>query len=505
MPSSDSKKIKTIDEIAENQKIIENLNASLSKKTKQVELIQAISSEVNSTLQWEQILNIILQSMDRAFDFHHAMIFLIDDSNDKLSVVASHGFDESGIGAEILIDQGIVGVVAKRKKIMRMGNIGSQIAYHFAITMRMEEVGEGQNIADTIELPGLKNVQSKIAVPLLVKSRLIGVFSVESSLFNAFDELDETLLVIFGNQIAGAIDNAHAYKLAEDRLDELNSANDQLYQLNEELEDQVRRRTADLSNALKELIETQNQLLLQEKMASLGTLVAGLSHEINNPLGAMGSAMDMLRRCLEKFETELESSYRKRVDKPLHLMLVNLGVLNTAQKRITTLVSSLKNFARLDEAAMQKADIHEGLESTLTLLKSEISEKITIVKEYGELTKIFCSPGQLNQVLMSLLSNSIQSIETTGTINIKTFLKDEHIYVKVADTGKGISHDKLEKIFDFGFSSNQSRVKMGAGLPTAYNIIQKHKGEIKFESEVGVGSTVTVILPTNLEQNIRMN
>ena len=112
-----------------------------------------------------------------------------------------------------------------------MVNIGSQKAYHSAIKMRMEEVGEGQNIADTIELPGLKNVQSKIAVPLLVKNRLIGVFSVESSLFNAFDELDETLLVIFGNQIAGAIDNAHAYKLAEDRLDELNSANDSFISL----------------------------------------------------------------------------------------------------------------------------------------------------------------------------------------------------------------------------------------------------------------------------------
>ena len=440
------------------------MNDSLSKKTKQVELIQEISSEVNSTLQWEQILNIILQSMDRAFDFHHAMIFLIDKSNDKLSVVASQGFDESGIGAEILIGQGIVGVVAKRKKIMRMGNIGSQKAYHSAIKMRMEEVGEGQNIADTIELPGLKNVQSKIAVPLLVKNRLIGVFSVESSLFNAFDELDETLLVIFGNQIAGAIDNAHACKLAEDRLDELNSANDQLYQLNEELEDKVRRRTSDLSNALQELTETQNQLILQEKMASLGKMVAGIAHEINNPIGAMGSAVDTFKRCLKKIETELDSPYRKRVDKPLKLMQDNMGVLNTAEKRIKTLVNSLKNFARLDEAEMQRADIHEGLESTLTLLKSELSEKIKIVKEFGDLPLLFCSPGQLNQAFMSLLQNAIQSISETGTINIKTFLKDDHIYVQVADTGKGIPHDKLENIFDFGFSTNISRVKMGSGL-----------------------------------------
>ena len=501
MLSSDAKKVKTKNKIPENQKIIDKLNESLSKKTKQVQLIQEISSEVNSTLQWKQILKIILQSMDRVFDFHHAMIFLIDESKEKLRVVASQGFDESGIGAEISIGQGIVGVVGKRKKIMRMGNIGSQLAYHSAIKMRMEEVGEGQNVADNLELPGLKNVQSKIAIPLLVKNRLIGVFSVESPLFNVFDELDETLLVIFGNQIAGAMDNAHAYKLAADRLDELNSANDQLYQLNEELEDKVRRRTADLSNALDELTETQNQLILQEKMASLGKMVAGVAHEINNPIGAMSSAVDTVQRCLEKIETELDVQDRKRIEKPLKLMRNNMGVLNTVEKRITILVKSLKNFARLDEAEMQKADIHEGLESTLTLLKSDLSEKIKIVKEFGDLPLLFCSPGQLNQAFMSLLLNAIQSISETGTIIIKTYFKDKHIYVLITDTGKGITQDKLENIFNFGFSTSKSRVKMGSGLLTTYNIIRKHKGEIKIESEVGVGSAVTVILPTGLEKN----
>ena len=234
-------------------------------------------------------------------------------------------------------------------------------------------------------------------------------------------------------------------------------------------------------------------------------MVAGIAHEINNPIGAMGSAVDTFKRCLKKIETELDSPYRKRVDKPLKLMQDNMGVLNTTEKRITTLVNSLKNFARLDEAEMQRADIHEGLESTLTLLKSELSEKIKIVKEFGDLPLLFCSPGQLNQAFMSLLQNAIQSISETGTINIKTFLKDDHIYVQVADTGKGIPHDKLENIFDFGFSTNISRVKMGSGLSTAYNIIQKPKGVINIESEVGVGSTVTVILPTDLEKNIRMN
>ncbi|MCH8285583.1 ATP-binding protein, partial [candidate division KSB1 bacterium] len=149
----------------------------------------------------------------------------------------------------------------------------------------------------------------------------------------------------------------------------------------------------------------------------------------------------------------------------------------------------------------QKADIHEGLESTLTLLKSDISEKIKIVKEFGDLPLLFCSPGQLNQAFMSLLLNAIQSISETGTIIIKTYFKDKHIYVQITDTGKGIAQDKLENIFNFGFSTSKSRVKMGSGLLTTYNIIRKHKGEIKIESEVGVGSAVTVILPTGLEKN----
>ena len=209
-----------------------------------------------------------------------------------------------------------------------------------------------------------------------------------------------------------------------------------------------------MSSALEELTETQNQLILQEKMASLGKMVAGIAHEINNPIGAMSSAVDTFKRCLKKIETELDSPYRKRVDKPLKLMQDNMGVLNTAEKRIKTLVNSLKNFARLDEAEMQRADIHEGLESTLTLLKSELSEKIKIVKEFGDLPLLFCSPGQLNQAFMSLLQNAIQSISETGTINIKTFLKDDHIYVQVADTGKGIPHDKLENILSVKFNSN---------------------------------------------------
>lgn len=488
-----------------NNKIIESLNNSLSIRNRQVDLIKKISSEVNSTHNWGEILNIILQSMDQTFDFHHAMIFLMEEDSEDLKLIASQGFDETGIGAKIGLGQGIVGVVGKRKKMMRMGNIGSQKAYLSAIKTKMKEDGSKNNFAEEIEPPGLKNVESKIAIPLLVKDRLVGVFSVESAKNNAFDDLDEILLEIFGNQIAGSIDNAHVYKLAADRLVELNNANEELQKLNENLEDKVTQRTKELSNTLKELSETQDQLILQEKMISLGKMVAGISHEINNPMGALGSAVDVFDRCLVKIKSELDTLDNKKIDKYLNLMNVNLTVLSMSENRINSLVKSLKNFARLDEAEMQKADIHEGIISTLTLLNPEISDKIEIRKEFGSLPLIYCSPSQLNQVFMNLLKNAIQSISGSGSILIKTYLKKENVFVQIIDSGKGISNDKLKNIFEFGFSTGKSRVKMGSGMITTYNIVQKHNGKIKVESKLGSGSTITVILPTNLEKIVNEN
>ncbi|MBI4641100.1 MAG: GAF domain-containing protein, partial [Candidatus Tectomicrobia bacterium] len=184
------------EQVIENQKIIDQLNKQLARKTQQVRIIQEIAMEINSTLDLEQILTIILLSMDKVFGFRHSMIFLLDSSGEKLYVAASHGYDDPGIGAEVRVGQGVVGVVAKRKKTIRMGNIGSQMAYLSAVKTRMAETGQQPNFNDTIKLPGLANIQSQIAIPLLLQDQLIGVFAIESSQPNAFDELDELLISI---------------------------------------------------------------------------------------------------------------------------------------------------------------------------------------------------------------------------------------------------------------------------------------------------------------------
>jgi len=203
------------EQMAENEKVIEKLNLALAKKTNEVRIIQQISSEITSTLELDRILDIVLGAMDRTLGFRHAMILLKDQAEEKLRLFASRGYEQSGTGPVVNYGDGVIGVVAKRKKMMRVGNIGVSVSYLNAVRVRMQETGELDQAATAAALPGLPNAQSQLAIPLLVKDRLIGVLAVESPKPNAFDELDEMVLNIVANQAATAIDNARMYQTVE--------------------------------------------------------------------------------------------------------------------------------------------------------------------------------------------------------------------------------------------------------------------------------------------------
>jgi len=248
--------------------------------------------------------------------------------------------------------------------------------------------------------------------------------------------------------------------------------------------------------------EMQNQLVLQEKMASLGSLVAGIAHEINSPVGALQCATDVVSRCVQRIESLLgggkppaDVAIDEWCQKAFKVLKENTELIAVAGGRIANIVRSLRDFARLDEAEYQRASLREGLESTLTLLESELTDRITVVKECHEIPDIFCFPGQLNQVFMSLLRNATEAIEGPGTIHIKSFTKDDFVYIQISDSGRGIAPEKLRRIFDFDFSETGSRVKMRTGLVTACRIVQSHRGEIKVESNLGEGSTFRISLP----------
>jgi len=263
-----------------------------------------------------------------------------------------------------------------------------------------------------------------------------------------------------------------------------------------------------LASLLNELKTTQIQLVHAEKMASLGKLVAGIAHEINNPIGAISSTNNVNSICIKRVEKGIEDSNSpaeladsQQFQKAIAILKSNIGVISKGADRINTLIKNLKNFSQLDEAEFQKVDIHEGIESVLLLIKNKLRDQIEIVKKYDEIPEIYCYPSQLNQVFMNLLTNAIQAIETKGTISIETSQADDCVHVCISDTGRGIPKQELNTLFEFDFSNSSSRIKMGSGLVIAYTIIQRHKGHIKVDSTVGKGSTFIVTLPTNLHKN----
>jgi two-component system NtrC family sensor kinase len=258
----------------------------------------------------------------------------------------------------------------------------------------------------------------------------------------------------------------------------------------------------ELEESHRQLQDAQTRLVLQEKMASLGAMVAGVAHEINNPVGVVNSAVDVSNRCVGRIETCVSRSVSIEVlrDSDVFVQAVallrqNIRGAREAGQRIAALVRNLKNFARLDEAEFQMADLHEGLDSTLALLHQQLGEDIEVKKEYGDIPRIYCSPGQINQVFMSVLRNAVQAIEGQGEIAIRTFREGDDIHLRIRDTGVGIPPERLEQIFEIRFSAENARVKMGSGLPLAYRIIQEHGGRIGIESEPGRGTEVAIRLP----------
>ncbi|MFC2141721.1 ATP-binding protein [Acidobacteriota bacterium] len=306
---------------------------------------------------------------------------------------------------------------------------------------------------------------------------------------------------------------------------DLKRRSEDLERLNIELEDRVEQRTKELAEANtslesrnveleasrneiqtahSELQAAQTRLVQSEKMASLGSLVAGVAHEINNPVGAIQGSADVIRRSLEKLTRELETSVdpevRARMQRYLDILDDNSHVTLTASRRVTEIIRSLKTFARLDEAELQQIDVHENLESALTLLQHEMKSRIEVKREYGELPRIYAYPSQLNQVFMNILANAIAAVQGEGIITISTSAKPEEVMIRIADSGPGIPKAHLPKIFDPGFTTKGAGVGMGLGLSISYNIVKDHKGEITAQSAPGGGAVFSIRLPIGQER-----
>lgn len=267
-------------------------------------------------------------------------------------------------------------------------------------------------------------------------------------------------------------------------------------------DEELRRYASELESALRELKETQAALVQSEKMASLGHLVAGVAHEINTPVGSINSNADVTSRALAKVRGRLGAAVPglredQELSKALDLLEDVSRVNKTACERIVKIVLSLRSFARLDEAERKSADLIEGIESTLTLLHHELKKRIEVVRDYGPIPNVICSPNQLNQVFMNVLVNAAHAIEGRGTITIRTHSREGGVLVSFTDTGRGIPATVLPRIFDPGFTTKGVGVGSGLGLAICYRILKDHGGRIEVASEPDKGTTFTVFLPVS--------
>ncbi|MBX3020341.1 MAG: two-component sensor histidine kinase [Bdellovibrionales bacterium] len=271
----------------------------------------------------------------------------------------------------------------------------------------------------------------------------------------------------------------------------------------------------ELEKANNEIRDTQAKLVHTAKMASLGQLVAGVAHELNNPIGFIYSNMTHLRDYSQKLihlidvaEHEPQKLDKEKDKADLPYIMKDLPKLISScedgARRTRDIVLGLRNFSRLEEAHVKEVDLHEGLENTLRLLTGELKNRIKVTRQFGKIPKINCYPSQLNQVFMNVLGNAAQAIDDEGEITIATKkLSGDRVEVCIRDNGKGMSKSTVEKIFDPFFTTKGLGSGTGLGLSISYGVIQKHGGEILVSSELGKGTEFKIILPVHGPVDVR--
>jgi len=289
--------------------------------------------------------------------------------------------------------------------------------------------------------------------------------------------------------------------------------------------DEIGALAAAFREMVNDLDQAQEQLIQSEKMASIGQLAAGVAHEINNPVGFIGSNINTLKdycndliKLIDEYEREDEylkndSRHWESIEKiknevDLKYLKEDIGKLiaesTDGVKRVKEIVQNLKDFSHVDEAEWQWANIHAGLDSTLNIVNNEIKYKAEVIKHYGEIPEVECIASQLNQVFMNLLVNAAHSIEGQGTITIETGLTDNNwVWISISDTGKGIPKELQKSIFDPFFTTKPIGQGTGLGLSLSYGIIETHSGRIEVDSAEGVGTKFSIWLPVSQKQQAK--
>jgi signal transduction histidine kinase len=420
--------------------------------------VREISEAMVSMLSLAEIGDRILVALTDTMGVERAMVLLFDEQNKVLSPSAWRGdWDEADLGIEIPSEHPIWRQLwMRREELSRID---------FDDEPDPENREQCRDIFDTLEV--------ELLVPILFGVDLLGVIAVGRK--HSGERLagdDRQLLRTLANQSSIAIENAKAF--------------DEIAKLNETLEARVEERT-------RELRVTQEQLLQSEKMKSLGQLVAGVAHELNNPIGFVHANLQLLEEYIRKLvEGGRTESDTDRVREAISKLLSRS---REGTERVKKIVQDLRTFSRMDQAELQVADLHEEIDRTLALMEPRFKGGIEVARRYGDIPRVRCYPGQLNQVFLNLLMNACDAMGAQGTITINTYPIDGGVRLEFSDTGPGIPPDVQSRIFDPFFTTKPVGVGTGLGLSLTHGIIERHGGRIYVRSKLGEGATFVIDLP----------
>jgi len=479
------------------------------KQAQRERLVNQIATQIRGSFELETILRGAIAQLLEVLRVDRCLVHLVDDPNQSLTQPTTYKLQTAKQAVQSTSHEKHLYEVCRapfQPSVDAFDVTGpiTQWVIHNRRRVVISDITQDARIgADNSEYQRAE-IKSSLVIPVQTKDTLYAILYLnQCTQVRYWSKNDQKLAQAVADQLAIAIQQAHLY--AQTQHQALESA----------------AQAQKLAITLQELRLTQAQLIHSEKMSSLGRIVAGIAHEINNPMNFISGNLPYIEAYTQDFITLLKAYQANPAHShpslpalaeamELDFLISDLPRILASMKvgvdRVQAIVQALRNFSRLDEAQCKIVDLHEGIESTLVVLRSYIREDVKISRNYGTLPQVECYPKQLNQAFMNLLLNALDALNHYDRphkeISIATNLvsDDEHgaaiVQVVIADNGPGISPEIQSKIFDPFFTTKDVGQGTGLGLTVSYQtIVNQHHGRLEVYSQPGLGATFLIEIP----------